>query len=100
MKDRPDSAHAGPPHRQHCHRRGTRSERKPHWRPGGTCQFPEWVTIFADWAGARRRIPAAHYLALFVPYDRQNKVETMKPESLLCRGDRAHEWSVVWSVVS
>src|SRR5882762_7147242 len=81
MRDRPDSAHAGPPHRQHCRHKGTRSERKPHWRPGGTCQFPEWVTI-VDWAGrGGERIPAAHYLALFVPYDRQNKAKTMKRES-------------------
>src|SRR5260221_14369573 len=81
MWDRPDSAHAGPPHRQHCRHKGTRSGRKPHWRPGGTCQFPEWVTSVDRASRGRERIPAAHYLALIVPHDRQNKVKIMKQES-------------------
>src|SRR5690349_24516069 len=53
----------------------------------GHLQIPEWVTIVdrADYAG--ERIPATHYLALFVPYDRQNKAETMKRGSFLTRAE-------------
>ena len=45
---------------------------------------------FVDWAGrVRGANPGRDYLALFVPYDRQNKAETMKRESFFCLGDLA-----------